>query len=329
MNQKQVEDIKKLYLVDKHALGRTLLRLKPCVDRFENVESLEQISKLCRLNTDVFLSVHSNDEINSKEYCKIFIDIDDEFARRAYMKMISVCHKLKKNDIENYSIFLSGSKGYHIYIRFNTLHLSNYREAVKSWMKDIGILDLVDTRTVDIKRVSRIPHSVNSKGRRCIPLGNNERDIKIDTYEIKDWKFEINESFHKILKKYDKAEKKSNLKVIQGGIKSSVFTKREEYPECMGLLVDDAIQGVHLGHTERVEMGKFLLHVYGGDVDKVNEYYMKLGDYSEQKTKYQLNYLKAKKLRMMNCHHMQINSLCPVKEQCECPFNPSINSYMT
>ena len=66
--------------------------------------------------------------------------------------------------------------------------------------------------------------------------------------------------------------------------KSKWFSKLEYYPECMQLLTTEAQRGTSLGHSERLEMGKFLLHVMGGDVDLVKPYYQLMPDYREEKT---------------------------------------------
>ena len=330
MNQQQQTAIKKLYLRDKHSLPRTGLRLKitrdsdkPTLDKRKEISSITDMQKFCVLNTDIFLSLFSEDQIKSKEYDCIFLDIDDPIPRMAYVKLMLVCTKLMENNIK-YTVLQSGSKGYHVYVKFNKVVLSSYRECVINWLRDLEILDNVDTNAIDTRRVTRIPYSNNSKGNTCIPLGNDVYDISLAPVE-KPLELFTNPMLHLTLKKFDQSENRMKMGGVKEGVKSEIFKSREYFPECMGMLVDEALSGTDLGHVERVELGKFLIHVYGGDLEKIKTYYTKMSDYKERNTMYQLNHLKKKGYKMMNCKSLMDNGLCPVEEQCECPFNPSIN----
>ena len=328
MNAKQKEAIETLYLRDKHSLPRIGLRLTPMLERRgeENpLSGMEDIEKFIKLNKDVFISLFSIDQIDSKEYDCIFLDIDDPIPRMAFIKLLTVCDTLKRNGIMKYTILKSGSKGYHVYVRFKTVMLSNYRQCVLNWLKSVKLNEIVDVAAVETKRVTRIPYSNNGKGTQCIPIGNDELSLSLIPKEA-ELVVETNDNFHTALKKFDESEVRAKGLIMDG--ESKLFNKREFFPECMGMLVDEALSGTDLGHHERFEMGKFLLHVHGGDINKVAKYYSKMSDYKPRTTKYQLNHIIIRNYKMSNCKNLRNNGMCPMANQSDCPFAPSLNHFM-
>lgn len=325
MNLKQMKAINDLYLTDKHPWPRGALRLKPTIDRRldKPIEDMRDLEKFGKLNKDVYLNIFSDDQIRSKEYDKIFIDIDDPIPDYARMKLLSVGNALNEKGLK-YTVLRSGGKGYHIYIFFKSVWISNYRECCLKMMSVLGLTDLVDLAVFEPKRVSRIPYSYHSDGKQCIPLGNDVFEIDQEAKLV----VEVNPNFHSIFKTFDTPDRRYTMGKIIEGRESELFSDNQYYPECMSMLVADAEEGVDLGHVERVELGKFLLHVYGGDVDKVAKHYTQMSDYRERKTKYQLEHLKKGQYKMMNCKSMLTNGLCPIEEQSECPFSPTLNAFL-
>jgi len=335
-----------LYLRQKHALPRGALRLYPLTqrkggvdnkgDNIKLLETEEDIEKFCYFNKDVFINIFSEDQKKSKVYDMIFLDIDSNDLNKSYMRMFYICDTLTKNGI-GYFVVFSGSKGFHVYVPFKPTLLQNYREAIIEWLKDKNISKYVDIQAIESNRVTRVPYSINSKSKKiCMILGTDHTRFSLqsilDGSCVDELVMPHNENLGEILREFDRRVKsfsagKGYEFVI--GSESNIFSKFDYYPQCMQILVQEALEGTDLGHLERLEMGKFLLHVFGGNVDKVKSYYKKMSDYNERKTLYNLNYIIRKNLKMLKCDNMKQEGLCPFANQQECPFNPSINHYFS
>lgn len=325
MQGKQRQAIERLYLRDKHPFSRGLLRLKPHPPIRTLVENMQEIEKYCRLNRDVFLNVFSEDQLQSHEYDCIFLDVDDAWDKMARIKLVSLCATLDEEGIKKYTIFWSGKKGYHVYIKFKTITIQNYRRCILNWIEKIKIGKMIDMSAIEPNRVSRIPYSINSKSEKVvIPLGNDVRKVKGEPKEEESWTFEVNEGLHTVIKACDTVERKASKQS-----NSQIFgLNRDQYPDCMEALIQDAEAGISLGHTERLEMGKFLMKSTGNNIEEVSKYFALMPDYKENVTKYQLGYLEKRNYKMANCKTMQENGLCPMAKQEDCVFFPSLNRHM-
>ena len=150
------------------------------------------------------------------------------------------------------------------------------------WLRSIKVLKHVDASAIEHNRVTRLIGTVNMKSNLyCIYLGN-EKSVStwdLDTI-LKNAKANVSSGdvgvrFNDLaeLKKYDMEARHIKTKRTTGwNTKSRLFAKPSHYPECMRVLLDEAMQGTSLGHAERVELGKFLLHVTGNNVSQVTHY---------------------------------------------------------
>ena len=135
-----------------------------------------------------------------------------------------------------------------------------------------------------------------------------------------------------IIKSFDK-EKRTKVSDSRSRLKkkSEIFSDIKYYPECMQILVGEALDGTSLGHIERLEMGIFLTHVFGDDVGQVMEYYSKMDDYKPHVTGYQLNYLLKNNIKSRTCDSLREVGICPFRNAEEaadkCPFYPSLNHW--
>ena len=335
----------------KHPYPRGGLRLFPIVSRKGEAQmfnSIEEMQKFCYLEKDVFINLFSEDQKKSKSYDCMFLDIDSSDLQKSFVMLIKVLRKLYKvGKIIHYHVLFSGSKGFHVYVPFEDMFLSNYRSAVMGWLKHIGVLEYIDTSAIEPNRVTRVLGSINSKSnRRCVYIGTRSDE---DEWELDDIiKYSESDFYTKMLpsknfwwkntilelKDFDRESKvygKSDG--IVEGVRSKIFAKPDYYPECMRNLFDEAMSGTDLGHFERLELGKFLLHVTGGNIDLVKKIYSKMSDYNESKTEYNLNYITRRKLKLFGCEKMMIEGICPftskIQAEKECPFYPSINKTIT
>lgn len=336
---------------DKHPYPRGGLRLFPITDRKGDATSLTsrvEVSTFCWYDRDVFLNLFSDDQKKSKVYDCIFLDIDDKDLKKSLIILMAVLHKLNKNGIEHYNVIFSGSKGFHVYIPMEKIFLSNYREAVLGWLRSIDVLKHIDPSAIEPNRVTRVPSTMNSKsGMYCVPIGDENSEelmtfgkimvlAKYPESAIRIRKITIKENKIPQLKDFDRSfrmKQEMTTDKILIGVKSRMFQKPIHYPECMKTLLDEAMGGTDLGHFERLELGKFLLHVTGGNIELVKKIYSKMSDYKEEKTTYNLNYIIRRNLKMLGCDKMIMEGICPftskLQAKKECPYYPSINKYIS
>lgn len=345
ISEVQKQTIILLYGRDKHSLPRGALRMFPIVERkgsnlFESIGSYAELEKFLHFNRDVYINLFSDDQKKSKMYDMIFLDIDDKDLQTSFTKLILVAEKLDARHLK-YQVMFSGSKGFHIYIRFKPTLLGNYRETILEWLKDVGILKIIDVSAIEPNRVTRVPYSINQKSQLyCYPLCREDGVQLLELEGILEDAKTMKEHAVAFLENEGLDQELRNFgRMIQGlhtgrakemiiGIKSDFFRTPDTYPECMKILVEEALAGTDLGHLERLEMGKFLLHVFGGDVDKVASFYSKMSDFKEYKTKYQLNYILKRDLKIMNCPRLAQEGICPFTDQTECLLFPSITKWI-
>ena len=324
---------------DKHPYPRSGLRLYPLTKRRgegELLQDREEVQRFCSFGKDVFLNLFSEDQKKSKVYDCIFLDIDSESFRKSFTMLQAVVDKLRNVGVDRFHIVFSGAKGFHVYVPFKPLLLHNYRVAVLDWARSIGVLKLIDIKSVEPNRVSRIPTFENTKsGRICKYIGS---DQCVDYLKLNDvlnqTEVEMGEVEYNVmpeLRKYDKPNRESESMDYKIG-KSAAFSKERYYPDCMLDLLYEARAGTDLNHHSRLELGKFLLHVHGGDTKRVRKEYEKMSDYAPDKTQYQLDYIMRRELKSAGCDKLIDDEICPhmTKQgaQAKCPFYPSLNPYM-
>lgn len=344
MNKDQRVASEVLYSRGKHPYPRGGLRLFPVLQRnggvcTESFKDFSEVEKFARFNRDVYVNLFSDDQKRSKEYDMLFLDIDNADLNKSFEYMKKVTDSLNNADVAPSLIMFSGSKGFHVYVRFPTTMLSSYRKAVTGWLKEIGVLEYVDVPAIEPNRVTRVPYSRNTKGGYCIPISydfiRNGMEFILDMSEkgvggrnaYEEW-LESNEELPEKLRAHDQTEVESEKDAPFGD--SGMFASVREYPPCMQRLYNEAKKGTDLGHHQRLELGKFLLHVSGGDVDGVADMYSKMSDYNDRVTRYQLQYIMDRGLKMNGCDTMMDQGMC-VFDKCsakECPFYPTINRFL-
>lgn len=332
----QQESVINLFLRDDNPLPRGTMRTYPVLDRrggdgVESCKSLSEIMNFCKHNKDVYINLFSDWQKEQHVYDMIFLDIDNEDLQTSICSAIKIVVALEVADIHEYNMYFSGSKGFHIYIQMEPTLLNNYRVAVMGFLKGLNILDLLDKVVFEPNRVTRVPYSINSKtGMRCVPV-TDILDVELcdlPNIQCEEQILKPNENLGKRVKEFDSEKREESSPMMASSKPSEMFSDVLLYPECITEMVDDAMDGVHLNHVQRMEMAKFLLHVHGHDIEKVSKYFEKQDNYIPSKTQYQLNYISSRDLKMLNCQSMDDQGLCPMKDQHECPFAPTLNSFI-
>lgn len=326
----------KLIERDRYPYPRYFLRLYPHALNGMLNNRLELL-RYVTMGKDALSRLFSEYQIAEREYDMLFLDIDDHTDLHiALMKLNVVLERLHDNGVKKYFINFSGSKGFHIYVPFEPVRLRNYRKTMLALLTKYRIVDLVDNSAIEPKRCVRLPTTINTKSKlHCVSLGNelryNFNQIIRRSINNEHVEFDIrnNIELDKELLQIDGRMVSDEInqhsaKFKAEAVPSIYFTDIEFYPPCIKRLVMLALDGVDLNHIERMEMGKFLMHVYGGNTGKVARFYSLMSDYNPQVTEYQLDYIYQNSPLNLRCESLDDMDICCMKRE-ECLFNPTMN----
>ncbi|UCE43585.1 MAG: DNA primase large subunit PriL [Candidatus Bathyarchaeota archaeon] len=109
-----------------------------------------------------------------------------------------------------------------------------------------------------------------------------------------------------------------------------VKAEESEYPPCIRIFLDRAVEGQHLSHTERFTLVTYLLH-QGVSIDGVIKMFANVADFKENKTRYQVEHLAGQRgsqteYRPYNCSTLKTHGACPDSDD---PICHTIKSPLT
>ena len=151
------------------------------LSRYPQVTSKkEYLTKVRWTEGDCYTSVYSQPQIDAGMIDTIFIDIDVERT----VELPSV-YKQVDSVLSSYSparLYYSGSKGFHIYFDFPMVKrdLIN-RRGVEAFLKNIGLTNIDSSVLLDMRRMARIPYTINSKTDSfCLPISEDLVDFSFN-----------------------------------------------------------------------------------------------------------------------------------------------------
>lgn len=100
---------------------------------------------------------------------------------------------------------------------------------------------------------------------------------------------------------------------------AAVSLGQENYPPCIRKLIDDLALNINVPHTGRVALAIYLVSA-GVAVEKVVDLFRHAPDFSEKTTRYQVEYIKAKKYSMPSCATMDSYGTCIADCRCGTPL---------
>jgi len=128
---------------------------------------------------NLYVAIFSDWQIGTNTFNKVFLDLDDEGnLERAYKDVIKLAKHIKEKYGETPRVYFSGRKGFHVYLDFEPATFKHYQQAVREYVYELIMkinLRTLDTQVIgDVRRVSRIPYTVNIISQRlCIPIDVN------------------------------------------------------------------------------------------------------------------------------------------------------------
>jgi len=155
--------------------------------RYPAVESMEEY--LARtyqtyLSVNSYVGIYSHAQHKLRIIDTIFVDIDSSnhgFNKKELEDNYSRLLELKKK-FRNMRLYFSGNAGFHCFFDFDCDQIDAFdKETVIRLFRNYG-LNVDSAVILDIKRISRIPFSLNLKTRRfCIPIDDGEDiDVVLD-----------------------------------------------------------------------------------------------------------------------------------------------------
>lgn len=264
-----------------------------------------------RKYVDCYSSIFSNWQIRRRMFDVVFLDIDahdgDLAAAEKKLKMVL--------DIlgDDGSVVYFTGRGYHVYYLFPIVRLEHYGDCVRKFIREMGVIEYVDRQVVgDIRRIARIPETINSKS------GNKMELIK-ETDRYCDW--------WKELMKID--EEMGTRRDLRLDSIENEFNNLDlsELPLCVRQGIETLAMTGELEHEWRLAMSIFLLKVW--DKDEVKRLFKLFADdYNERMTEYQLNWLLRNNYKCYSCKKMWELGICPFKDVKRCAWYKLSNGWL-
>lgn len=287
------------------------------------VKSFDEI-KDSWTGVDEYLSVFNAEQVGKEVFDTIFFDIDRGY--KEYLELVRLLGLMPSR------LYYSG-RGYHVY--YDLVSSIEGKERYKAIVKEIvdkyRLENIVDRAVIgDVRRMARVPFSINSKtGRYMIMLRSDavyseDRIIRLATvgaFEIFDSgrKYSLSD-FGISLGEVGRVERNSVSNMQNSG---AVVLKSQEYPDCIKNAIALLQETGELDHVERLTLAMFMIR--NGEANKLYELlkaYAK--DFKEGYTRYQINYIRNRNLKIYKCSNIP-DTICPYKNKKECPFYPSLN----
>jgi len=297
------------------------------------VSSMEEYIKIIRAangRMNVFTSLYSYPQVENKIIDVIFLDLDAEDFADAEAKRNILEKILKHHDIK-YRLFWSGQKGYHFYIPFPPVKLSNPKLAIRRLVeKIISYHDLVDYHVVgDLRRLVRVPYTIHPKT--CF--------YSFECRGVMKFEYMINPP--PTMNRWTEDNEHISLALLYADLKRisysdlpdiSVIRKKlsEIYlPECIARIIEDLRSGYEVPHRHRLHLAAFL-RIIGVPLRDAVNLFRTADDFDEKVTLYHLKKIYESNFLCHSCVKAAAFGICPYPyhHQHSCPYYPSINIYL-
>ena len=303
---------------------------------------LRFLRKYRKPGNDLYASVYTVEQMHEKKVDKLLLDIDchDDSVdvvtqiECAYIKAKHVIGKLIENDVK-YRVFFTG-RGFHIYVDFPEVRISNLKKTAKVFVELLGIDEYVDDKVFEYRRLARIPYTYNSvTGLMMVPLPDHIPGIdevlvasRSGNMFVDGWS-DDNEWVGTLLQDLDSYVAETSG---SGTVRERIpfFAKYREFrwfPRCVRNAMMQLLVLGELDHYQRLFLAQFLVRIWG--VDKTEKLFSLANDYKPWYTRYQLEYVARTRQKPYKCKRIKEElGLCPYKDQTRCPFYPWLEPWM-
>ena len=280
-------------------------------------------------DVDCYTSVFSQWQQVNSVYDTMLLDIDGDVLEESFDKFRKVRNKL---DIDGR--FICSGRGFHFYVDFRPMSFKNFPDAVRRWIKDKGIEDLVDVPVaVDTRRVVRIPYTINSKVKTfAIPIDGEKGLDEIINMGKLGWGTPINpikwdDDIRDELEKFDGQAREIGRGKIEG---SNFFNEKSnvaDFPPCIREIMKVSRKLNQMDNSGRMILGLFLVKIW--DYDRIAGFFSKMVNYNERKTFFQINNMLERDYNIYSCDNIStMSGYCKYKDDFKkCPFYPNITRF--
>lgn len=223
-----------------------------------------------------------------------------------------------------YRKYFSGRRGFHYYLDFDPVVLSNPSGAMSQF---VGTLpEVMDPNCIGrVRQLARVPYTRHPKtGLMSFRVYDRFSFSEALRPELRDDGPVDNPDLPGILRSFDEevAERKET--------RHYGSTRLEYFPPCIISALRELNSTGYLTHQKRLHLASFLLMV-GWDVEDVIDVFRVADDFKEKYTRYQVERLAHTHAKCFSCRKAATEGVCPVAVQRgeeDCGFFPSINRYI-
>jgi len=309
---------------------REMLFLGSAKKRIVVNDIMDFIKFIEAFDVDCYTSVYSQWQQVNSVFDTIPLDIDGETIEVSYDKYMKVSEILNDQKLRR----VCSARGFHIYVDYKPMSFKNYPEAVRRWIKDKGLEDLVDVQVaVDIRRVLRVLYTLNSKVNLfAVPISENDNFDKIKNRIKLGWgasvkPIEWNDDVREELEKFDGQVREVGKGKIKGVNYFNENSSIADFPPCIREIMKGVIMTGKLKHIGRLILGIFLVKIW--DYEKILKFFGETLNYNERKTIFQIDTMLERGYNVHNCTTISTTSeYCQYKDDFEkCPFYPNITRF--
>ena len=270
---------------------------------FDTQDCYVQVFSDWQIEKNIFDTLFFEIDVGGKEY-----DVDDILKDLAFDHMM-IKQALDKRDIA-YRFLYTAGRSIHYYLDFEPEFIYDYRTTAMKFLKDIGILDLVDTAVLEPARISRAPFAKHLK--------TNRFAVYFDEFDID----LIREAsiVNKILVESvtSRAESKIldyldlDVKPTRRKLSDTVYKNRYEdwYPECVIRIMERLMVNQYATHEERRHLVGYLKRFRFED-EEIAELFKNTNDFHWDYTMDQIRSLTGHSNFSCRNVRLQTKDLCP------------------
>lgn len=270
---------------------------------FDTQDCYVQVFSDWQMEKNIFDTLFFEIDVGGKDY-----DVDDILKDLALEHMI-IKQALDKRDIA-FRHFYTAGRSVHYYLDFEPVFIYDYRTTAMKFLKDIGILDMIDTSVLEPARISRVPCTKHLKTNR-FAVYFDELDIDLIREASMVNKILIgpvtSRAESKILDYLD-----LDIKPTRRLTSDATYKERYEdwYPECVIRIMERLMVNQYATHEERRHLVGYLKRFRFED-EEIAEFFKNVNDFQWDFTMDQIRSLTGHSNFSCRNLRLQTKNLCP------------------
>ena len=275
---------------------------------------------------DCFVSLFARTQVATKMFDTIFFDIDAKDISLAADRAEYVLQAMDKFNDTIPRIYFSGHKGFHIYYDYEPVFNRSYSSLVHWLVRQMLLSRVVDSQVLTDNVLRRVVYTKHmSTGLWCVPV---ERKILQQPRDILKKALECN---YESITITPSKKLSAFLSLVKEDVRSN-YENNDELSDSMPPCVIDAYGKTLNGLAQHCHRLLFAMYITKFDVpeDSVISMFKAAPDFVLKRTRYQVNYVKRRNIRVYGCKSIVRNQMCPLTsdQRCMCDWYPNINAHL-